>query len=363
VERATALVADAGPTYSKASVLETVSRFLMVAGEVGKAIPVGREALAMAETLGLEDLRAAALNTIGTARSEAGDWDGLEDIERSIEMATAINSPEAWRALVNLASAFGFLGDLKRSFEILAEADRVADRFGYSRDLRWMRAERVAITYFTGRWDESIRLADEFIANVEAGSPHYMESVCREYRGRIRVARGDVVALEDADRELELARVAKDPQVVYPALSFRALALLAAGRREEAADHAAELLSLWREKPLVVGLAWPIDLAFVLDELVGPELLAASAKSPESRWIEAATAFVSGELERAATMLAEIGSLPDEAKVRLRSAEERFAAGRRREADAELQRALAFFRSVEASAYVRHAETLLATSA
>jgi len=58
-----------------------------------------------------------------------------------------------------------------------------------------------------------------------------------------------------------------------------------------------------------------------------------------------------------------MGSLPDEALARLRAAEVSAAAGRRAEADEHLQRALAFYRSVGATRYIREGEALLAASA
>jgi hypothetical protein len=59
----------------------------------------------------------------------------------------------------------------------------------------------------------------------------------------------------------------------------------------------------------------------------------------------------------------EIGQLDDEADARLRAAEKHVREGRRADADAQLQKALAFYRSVGATAYVREAESLLAASA
>jgi hypothetical protein len=53
----------------------------------------------------------------------------------------------------------------------------------------------------------------------------------------------------------------------------------------------------------------------------------------------------------------------DEAFLRLRAAEALVEAGRRAEADAQLQRALAFYRSVGATAYIRAAEGMFAASA
>ena len=54
-----------------------------------------------------------------------------------------------------------------------------------------------------------------------------------------------------------------------------------------------------------------------------------------------------------------MGARPDEAFARLRAAEAMAAAGRRPEADVQLERALAFYRSVGATVYVREAEAPL----
>ena len=58
-----------------------------------------------------------------------------------------------------------------------------------------------------------------------------------------------------------------------------------------------------------------------------------------------------------------MGAVPEEAFARLRRAEALVRAGRRAEADAQRERALAFYRSVRATAYIRQAESLFAASA
>jgi hypothetical protein len=58
-----------------------------------------------------------------------------------------------------------------------------------------------------------------------------------------------------------------------------------------------------------------------------------------------------------------MGAVADEALLRLRAAEALVEAGRRPEADVHLQRALAFYRSVDAAGYIRQAEELFAASA
>jgi hypothetical protein len=70
-----------------------------------------------------------------------------------------------------------------------------------------------------------------------------------------------------------------------------------------------------------------------------------------------------GAFEEAADILADMGVIPEEAFVRLRAAEVLLDAGRRAEAAAQLQRALAFYRSVGATAYIRDGESLFAASA
>jgi len=86
-DQAASLVADVRQSPSKAFVTSSVSRFLMLAGRSEEAIRIGADALAMAEELRLDELRAHALNNIGVAKASAGDLSGLEDLRRSIDIA------------------------------------------------------------------------------------------------------------------------------------------------------------------------------------------------------------------------------------------------------------------------------------
>ena len=89
-------------------------------------------------------------------------------------------------------------------------------------------------------------------------------------------------------------------------------------------------------------------------------LFAANILTP---WFEAARRVVSGDLPGAADICVAIGTRPDEAYARLRCAELFVHAGRRPAAEAQLDRALAFYRSVGATTYMGQAETLLSASA
>src|SRR5207302_9243390 len=78
-----------------------------------------------------------------------------------------------------------------------------------------------------------------------ASSPHYLETLAREVRAKIRIGRGDLEgALDDSTRSLKLGRQIKDPQSLLPCLlqCSRCYALL--GRLDEAHAFAAEAIQL-----------------------------------------------------------------------------------------------------------------------
>jgi class 3 adenylate cyclase/tetratricopeptide (TPR) repeat protein len=369
LERAVALVEGTPASPPKAYTLTSLAGSLMMAGRSGEAIRIGRDALAIAEELGLHERRAHALNTLGMSQVDLGDPDGIRNLEQAVAITVEHNSPEAPRAYGNLAEALSnYGGDLRRAFELRAEGLRAAQRFGIAHDSHFLRAELAVEHYWTGRWGESLELADDLLSRAETGAPNYMDAICWMVRARIGLARGDAEAPSDAANALDIARLVKDPQVVYPALAICARAMLEGGRSAEGASLAGELLASWSVRPetmLASHLHSFVDAAVVLSAVGrGADLveIAGKAKS-QTKWIEAAKALVAGDFRRAAEIYAETGSLPDEAFARLRAAEALIGGGRRPEGERELQRALAFYRSVDATAYLRQGEVLLARTA
>jgi len=96
---------------------------------------------------------------------------------------------------------------------------------------------------------------------------------------------------------------------------------------------------------------------------LGPESLSVPLPEAHEPWRSVVNALLQGDLVDVADRLGDVGLLPDEAHTRLRAAREFVSAGRRAEADEQLRRALAFYRTVGASRYVREGEALLAASA
>jgi tetratricopeptide (TPR) repeat protein len=366
LERAGALVQDRPTSVRKAHVVSNVSRFHMLAGDAEAAIRLGREALSMLDEMGGdEEGRAFVLNNIGAARVRAGDVGGVEDLEESVAISEAINSAESVRGYGNLASTVTDLGELERRAEALERGVAAAKRFGLGEHLGWLNAMLLWQPFWDGRWDEASHALDGVIDEFEA-SGYWMETPCRWLRARIELGRGDERrAVEDAERGIERARLAKDPQMLWPALSLGAR-VYASTDPLRAGQMVNEVLADWqaREYFLPVASEWLQNIAIALDVLGRTGELADAASSASAiPWLEAAVAYSTGDFAGASDMYNKLGAFSEEAYARLAAARAHVEAGRRAEADVQLERALAFFRRAGATADVREGEALMAASA
>jgi class 3 adenylate cyclase len=340
---AVALLENAGVSSAKANALANLCGFRMFAHDAAEAVAVGSEALRMAEELGLDEVRAHVLTSVGIARSMTGEEGAAADLEQAIELAGRISSPEVVRAYAHLGSFLANQGKLARASGFYARGRRAAERFGDARGLRWLTAELLYERYWNGEWDAAVAQADELLGEIEAGAPQYSEFDARLVRGWIGLARGNPAAREDLEAGLRFARAGNDPQALFPGLAARAFAHLAEGDEAAAARLAEEALERWRASPFELPSFWTADLAVVLHALGRPEgLVDAAAGGRMTAWLEAATMFAEGSFGNAAGLYSAIGSRPDEARARLHAA--------RAGADAELEPAQAFYRSVGAEA-------------
>ena len=360
-DAAVALLFAQPPSRSKVHALASRAHFHLAADEAEDAARAAEEALELAEALGLDDLRAHTLSTLGFSRVMTGDLEGLRDLRESVEVAALANSPQVARGYNNLASVTAELGDLPRAFELYAESRRVAARFGDALALRWLEVEHMFEHYWRGSWDDALALGDALLGEDEDGlaSLHRVDVLL--IKAKVAFAReGAERALDDVDKALELARAVGAPQIVYPTLAFHAHAHVAAGEPADGAASANELLALWLDEGRGASLAsfWLPDLTFSLADLgrCGELVAAAGRARTRTRWLEAAVAAGEGDWAAAADLFARVGSLPDEAHARLRAAAGLAAADRAVEADDELRRATAFYRGVEAAAAVSPVE-------
>jgi tetratricopeptide (TPR) repeat protein len=215
-----------------------------------------------------------------------------------------------------------------------------------------------------GRWDRALASADAFIAECEVRSPHTLESAVREVRAALLLARGDSErALLDQQRALELAAVQDDPFQHLSSLAMAAVTYAELGRLDDAYPLAAQVPPLVRQ----VGMHGSLTrLGLFADELgIGNELREAAATHTGPRvsaWTQPGgfiERILAGELDVAADMFRTAGNPTIEANIRKHAGFRMLAAGRAADARAELEQALAFYRTVDASLYIAQIEAAL----
>jgi class 3 adenylate cyclase/tetratricopeptide (TPR) repeat protein len=356
-EHALDLVAGAPPSRVKAAALVERARLLMIAGRMAESTEGGLAGLELAEQFGDERLQARALITLGAAR------DSEADLRRGIAIADRADAfTEFLRGKNNLGEALIQRGELTEVEELYAEAADRIGRVGWVSGLAWIDAQRLTLRYMSGDWPTAEQLLARFSAYLETGGPHVLEFEAWWLRALFAQARGDLEAAAACwDRSLELARVVKDSQSLAPPLCGRARLLLDQGRGDEATAHVDEILTFVDEEGRATYYTWLIDLGWLLHDLGRAEEFPPALH--EGIWADVGSAVATGHFAAAADLLGASDFRTDEAYARLRLAERLADEGRLAEAAAQRDRALAFYREVGATAYVRRGEALLAETA
>jgi class 3 adenylate cyclase/tetratricopeptide (TPR) repeat protein len=348
------LLLDRDGSSVRVHVLATLSANLSIADRISDALEIGGEAVALADRLGDDGLRARALRNRGTVRVVAGDDGGFDEVAQSIEISRRLNSPDQAPALANLGALWTIRGDLRRAWTYDGEARVAAERFGDEFLLLWARMKRAHETYWRGHWDETVAIVDQ---DLERDADGYTAALLRILRGKVRLARGDVAGgVADTGAALVAGRGSLDSQLFYPALAAHAEAERAAGRAEAGDALLDELLGRLTGRESFMGSYWA-DIAFALVRLGrGDELAPLAAKVQlRTRWLDAAEQLGRGDAQAAAATFDDIGSAPDAAVARLVGAERLGAAD-----PALLAPARGFFAEVGAAALLARADALAA---
>jgi class 3 adenylate cyclase len=366
LQRALDLVGDRPDSPARVAALAGQAGRYGFQGQYAESLALNKEALPAAERLGLDDVRVRLLEMRGYGRLTTGDEGGFDDFAEAIRLGTEIHAYDRLHTALNnfMEKQLG-LGQLEAALETFEAMKRNLERYVTEGERRWVLMIQGNLDFIVGKWSEASRSIDEFIAELDAGSPHYLESPVRLLRAWIRRATGNLAgASEDADKALEAARRVNDAQIVSQAILARAAILIDEDRRPEALKLAREAIDQGERYVHVLNDTLIVDAAWAMHDLgLGEEYRPLLELSRDRPWAAAGLAICAGDFRRAADALTEIGYRPGEAYARLRAAKQLVEEGKRAEADAQLTPALAFWREVGATRYVREGEALLAESA
>ena len=290
----------------------------------------------------------------------SGDVDAsLYHAEQSLRLTEGLIAPARVRATGNLASLFGDLGELVRSRRMHERCLELATALGAHRDIRWSSAELAIDRYFAGEWDDATTALDAYLGDSIA-EPYMMDASGFATRARMRAARGDAeLAMADVSACVASGRRVRGGQSFCFAVSFGPR-FSAESDPAAAAEMLDEVLSSIEGEPWIWSPACLVDLAYALRALHREhEFADSTAAAYPTKWLAAARAIAAGEFVEAAHVFDDIGARPDAALARLHAAKQLVAAGETSAAAGHLDEALAFWRSVEATAYIDAAEALL----
>ena len=356
-DRALALMADAPSSPAKAMVLVERARLLMLAYQYDRSRVLLDEGLPMAERFGLDRLRASGLVTLGTMP----DTD-IAVIKRGIEIALRMDDvQQIQRGYNNLAERMWTEGDLEGALESYEAGRRSTYRLGGHALLRWLDAQQAWAFHCVGEWDPALALLDGFLAESDAGALHYQDQLARLLRAQMRYGRGDVDgAFEDAELGAAAAREAGDPQALL-SLELSFPLLIGEGRIDEANRLLDELYAAVYAENFVYAMDGPLAMA----DLGRVDALRAAVEGAAigEPWRLVVGALLQGDYVTAADRYADVGARTYEAHSRFRAAKRLLDQGQQAAATEQLGRALAFYRSVGATRYIRDGEALLRASA
>jgi hypothetical protein len=269
-----------------------------------------------------------------------------------------IGSSSRFRAVANRAMFEWAEGDLEAQEPLQAAAVEEAERAGDLPNLRWLLWTNILNACLFGRWDESLRRADEQIAL----GPHYTLDSLLALKAYMLGARGQLGAARACrDEGLALTETMSDAQSAIPGFLDAGWASLVIGD-EELAYRLVE-----RVYPMVLDIRHRTpgvdakNTVLITRAGQAKQWLEVHKRHADTRRVRAARLQLEGRLLEAADAWALV-TPHDEAVARVEAARQLAAAGRGREADLQLERGLAFFRAVGATKFVGDAEGLLSAA-
>ncbi|MGH8925403.1 MAG: LuxR C-terminal-related transcriptional regulator [Acidimicrobiia bacterium] len=249
---------------SLATAYSAISQLAMLASDMERTLTYGAKAMEVAGG-GPSQVRAHALNNIGTVKMVAGYPDGLEEVEESFAMASDLGlSHEQIRAGVNIGWSAIYFRDLPTAELWVARAHEMASSREMLAFEAYTTAEMALIDELRGDWTDAETKARFVLDNLsELGTANVVVSTLL---GRLQARRGEPEAKANLFRGWEQAVLTDEVQRLGPSSAALAEYVWVGGSVDQAIfPRLREVLAacLARESPWLAG-----ELAFYL-HLIG----------------------------------------------------------------------------------------------
>ncbi|BCJ61111.1 adenylate/guanylate cyclase domain-containing protein [Micromonospora endophytica] len=254
LDRAVQLFEPLPDSAQKADAYAELGRLHMLNYERDAAVAAADTAVRIAERLGLTETHTNGRITAATARYQAGDRAGLDELYSIVEFARARQLLALPRAIQNLAYAVCEEGDSRR-FDALLSAAPARTASGQSLTTSYS-AEAVR-SWFAGDFSRFLAAAEAFV-DTPTGS---WDMQVRGLRAVLLVLRGQPVppagpGRDDVADALDTARRSGFHRVHWTMLAMGALCRALQGRTDEAGALIDELAESWTAVPALASGEW-----------------------------------------------------------------------------------------------------------
>jgi DNA-binding CsgD family transcriptional regulator/tetratricopeptide (TPR) repeat protein len=246
------------PTRELAMVYSARSRLAMTSDRTQEAIEFAERALELAERFGEQEVRAHALNNIGSSLLIVGDEEGKTKLEQSLAISLEHNlQRHAGRAYANLVSGTIRQHRFAVAKRYIGEAIEYCDLHEVQDCLSYIRAYAAHYQLATGEWGTAAETAMELLDHHNLATAQRVPALVA--LARVRARRGDPGVDALLDEAAALALPTGELQRIGPVAAARAEMAWYRGDLERVAKEAAIGLQAMGDK----GDGWvPGELAY-----------------------------------------------------------------------------------------------------
>lgn len=281
---------------AKADAHAELARLRLTSDEHLSAIEAAGVAAEIAGRLGLIEVRATAMITIGMGRYLLGEVEGISILEEALDTCRRLKLPSTRRVTRNLAVCLQEEGELDRAIALLAESELTSVGDGHSVIPNYSAAAHQA--YLAGDWNGTL-VANDALRGSPSGA---WDLGSRLQSVWLRALRGETTDADRAevDEVLHAGRESGFPRLTWTTLGQAALCRALLGAPDDCLALLTDLAASWLPLGSLPSGEWTAAAGHAAALLGGTAARTLSDmldRSPrDTPWVRAARAAATGAL-------------------------------------------------------------------